>query len=132
MHFPRLLSWKRMLVLTSIFPCSYRTCTMQKNVKTAVWCRRYPLKMKKPYCKSSVLWRTYHLLLAVYEGKIARRKREYPNCSFGMTLISFEPSSNSHINTETSQNKQLYSNQDAIYREQTATLHRESPNAARL
>ena len=53
------------------------------------------------------------------EEKIARRKREYTKLQLQDDTISLGPSSNSHINTETLQNKQLYSNQDAIYWEQT-------------
>ena len=49
------------------------------------------------------------------EEKIARRKREYTKLQLQDDIISLGPSSNSHINTETLQNKQLYSNQDAIY-----------------
>ena len=49
-----------------------------------------------------------------------------------MTLISLGPIQNTHINTKSLLNKQLYSNQDAIYREQAANLHCESPNAACL
>ena len=135
MDFPRLLSLKRMLLLTSFFPCSYRTCTMQKNVKTAVWCRSIPWR-----------WRSHiasHLSsgenisptpgsIIIMKGRLQQGKENIQNCSFRMTLISLWPSSKSHINTETLQNKQLYSNQDAIY-EQTATLiEKESPNAARL
>ena len=68
----------------------------------------------------------------IMKGRLQEGKENTQNCNFRMTLISLGPSSKSHINTETLQNKQLYSNQDAIY-EQTATLiEKESPNAARL
>ena len=81
-------------------------------------CRR--VKMKKPYYKSSVLWGEHITYSWQYmKGRLQEGKENTQNCSFRMTLIS----ANSHINTETLQNKQLYSNQDAIYREQTATLH---------
>ena len=110
-------------VTVHFFPLLARTCA-RKGVKTmAIRCRRYPLKMKKPCCK---LLRTFstscwgeHITYS-WQWREDCKKKE--NCSFRMTLISLGPTKNIHINTESLLNKQLYSNQDVIYREQAATF----------
>ena len=99
------------------FPRLYRTCRrVSKQLFGVGVSPEDEVAIMQVICP---LGRTYHLLLTV--GKIARRKREYLKLQLqDDTNFSWTQQYN---NTETLQNKQLYSNQDAIYREQTATLH---------
>ena len=101
----------------------------------AVWCRSIPWRWRSHIASHLSSGENMHITYSwqyIIKGRLQEGKENTQNCSFRMTLISLGPSSKSHINTETLQNKQLYSNQDAIY-ERTATLiEKESPNAARL
>ena len=60
---------------------------------------------------------------SIMKRRLQGGKENTQNCSFRMTPISLGPISNSDINTESLLNKQLYSNQDAIYTEQAASLY---------
>ena len=154
MHFSRLLyKLEEKVAVNSIFPCSYRTCTMQKGClnRCLVWegapedeeailqvikkLFQVPPGESISPTPDSIMKRrlqggkenTQNCISPTPDSIMKRRlqggKENTQNCSFRMTPISLGPSSNSDINTESLLNKQLHSNQDAIYTKQAASLY---------